>query len=232
MASPQVGEDTPLTHQQQQSQIQWNRKDVCAKWSIISGLALFVGLVVSVLVRIPLSIFTYHPIFMTTFVVLVTEGVSLLQPTATVAEKKRGLKCHAIIQTLCYLSAISGFSLIIYNKIISGKHHFESFHGQMGLFVFIYLFIQAVFGLSMAFLPKLIFGSVEKAKSLWKYHRMFGYILLLLVWFTAQLGVRADYMYNNLYNPHLIWLHWVSLVLVFGGLFARIRFKKWGFIIQ
>lgn len=106
------------------------------------------------------------------------------------------------------------------------------FHGKMGLFVFIYLFVQLVFGVSMALLPKQIFGSVDKAKSTWKYHRVFGYILLLLVWITAQLGVRADYMYNNLYSPHLIWLHWVSLALVFGGLYSRIRFNKWGIIRQ
>lgn len=84
----------------------------------------------------------------------------------------------------------------------------------------------------MAFLPRQIFGSVDKAKSTWKYHRVFGYILLVLVWTTAQLGVRADYMYNNLYSPHLIWLHWVSLILVFSGLYGRIRFKKWGIIRQ
>lgn len=121
-----VDEETPLIeHQQSQSQL--NKKDAYAKWSIISGLTLFVGLVVSVLVRIPFNIFTYHPLFMTGFIVFVTEGVSLLQPTATDIEKKRGLGYHAIIQTISYLSAISGFSFIFYNKVISGKHHFESY---------------------------------------------------------------------------------------------------------
>ncbi|KAK4513707.1 uncharacterized protein ATC70_005712 [Mucor velutinosus] len=233
MTAPLVDEETPLVQQrQQQPQPQMNKQDVYAKWSIIAGLALFVSLVISVLVRIPFNVFTYHPLFMTTFIVLVTEGISLLQPTSTEIEKKRGLRHHAIIQTTSYLSAICGFSFIFYNKVISGKHHFESFHGKMGLFVFIYLFVQLVFGVSMALLPKQIFGSVDKAKSTWKYHRVFGYILLLLVWITAQFGVRADYMYNNLYSPHLIWLHWVSLALVFGGLYSRIRFDKWGIIRQ
>lgn len=74
-----------------------------------------------------------------------------------------------------------------------------------------------------------IYGSVARAKGLWKYHRVFGYVLLVLVWLTAQLGVRADYMYNNLYSPKLIWLHWVSVFLIFGGIYTRIRFSKWGF---
>jgi len=128
MTTPSVDEETPLIQQQHhQSQLQMNRKDVYAKWSIAAGLALFVSLVVSVLVRIPFNVFTYHPLFMTTFIVLVTEGISLLQPTSTEIEKKRGLRYHAIIQTTSYLSAISGFSFIFYNKVISGKHHFESY---------------------------------------------------------------------------------------------------------
>lgn len=104
-------------------------------------------------------------------------------------------------------------------------------HGKLGLFVFIYLFVQLAFGVSMAFLPR-AFGSVDKAKSVWKYHRIFGYVLLVFVWITAQLGVRADYIYNNLWSKHLIWLHWVALVLVFGGIIYRIRFTKWLGIIN
>ncbi|KAI7891278.1 eukaryotic cytochrome b561-domain-containing protein [Mucor mucedo] len=204
------------------------RNDRLSKWSIISGLALFVSLVGSVLVRLPFNLFTYHPLFMTLFIVLVTEGVALLQPTSTVTEKKVGLKYHAAIQTISYTSVITGFSFIFYNKMVSGKPHFESVHGKLGLFVFIYLLIQLVFGITVAFVPR-IYGSVARAKGLWKHHRVFGYVLLVLVWLTAQLGVRADYMYNNLYSPKLIWLHWVSVFLIFGGIYSRIRFNKWGF---
>lgn len=103
-----------------------------------------------------------------------------------------------------------------------------SVHGKLGLFVFIYLFVQVVFGATIGLIPITIYGSLDKAKKLWKYHRILGYILLLLLWITTQLGVRADYMYNNLYNPYLIHLHWLSLALVFVGLFYRIRVSKLG----
>lgn len=106
---------------------------------------------------------------------------------------------------------------------------FIRFHGKLGLFVFIYLFVQMVFGIIIAFCPAQAFGTVEKGKNLWKYHRRTGYVLILLVWVEAQFGVRADYMYNNLYSPHLLWFHWVALFLVFFGLYRRIRFHKWGF---
>lgn len=101
-------------------------KDRLSKWSIISGLVLFVSLVASVLVKIPFNVFTFHPLFMTLFIVLVTEGVSFLQPTNTAEEKKKGLKYHAIVQTTSYLSVLTGFSFIFYNKVISGKPHFDS----------------------------------------------------------------------------------------------------------
>ncbi|KAI8047390.1 eukaryotic cytochrome b561-domain-containing protein [Gilbertella persicaria] len=218
-------ETTPLINRFSSSQ---EKKDAYSKWSITTGLILFVSLILSVLVRIPFNIFTFHPVFMTIFIVLATEGITLLQPTSTAEEKKSGLKYHAIIQSASYLSAITGFSFIFYNKVISGKHHFESFHGKLGLFVFIFLAIQLIFGIAMAFLPRHAFGSVERGKSLWKYHRVSGYILLVLVWLTSQLGVRADYMYNNLYSVHLLWLHWVAVFLVFAGIANRIRLKKWG----
>ncbi|KAI8368337.1 eukaryotic cytochrome b561-domain-containing protein [Choanephora cucurbitarum] len=204
------------------------KQDTYGKWSIMAGVGLFVALVLSVLVRLPVNIFTGHPIFMVLLIIFVTEGIALLQPTSTPLEKKEGLRKHAIVQSATYLSAIGGFSFIFYNKVVAGKYHFESFHGKLGLFVFIFLAVQLVFGITMAYFPEQVFGSVSNGKNLWKYHRISGYILLSLVWLTAQLGVRADYMYNNLYSVQLIWLHWVAVALVAFGVISRIRFTKWG----
>lgn len=95
--------------------------------------------------------------------------------------------------------------------------------------MFSLLWVQIAFGVTIAYTPTLVFGSVANAKRLWKYHRRFGYVLLGLVWLTAQLGVRADYTYNNLWSEHLIWLHWVGVSLVAGGLVARTRVSKMGF---
>lgn len=122
-----VDETTPiLGGPEQQQKLITIKNDKVSFWSIQLGLLLFVALVASVLIRLPFNLFTYHPLFMVPFIILVTEGIVLLQPTSTVEEKKKGLKYHAIIQTLSYLSVISGFSFIFYNKVVSGKHHFES----------------------------------------------------------------------------------------------------------
>ncbi|RCH82075.1 hypothetical protein CU098_005425, partial [Rhizopus stolonifer] len=166
----------------------YSKKDNYANLSILLGLALFVVLIGSVVARIPFSVFTFHPVFMTLFIILVTEGIASLQPTTTTTEKKVGLKYHAWIQSGSYLSAIIGVSFIFYNKVISNKPHFETVHGKLGLFVFIYLFVQVVFGATIGLIPITIYGSLDKAKKLWKYHRILGYILLLLLWITTQLG--------------------------------------------
>lgn len=104
----------------------YSKKDNYANLSILLGLALFVVLIGSVVARIPFSVFTFHPVFMTLFIILVTEGIASLQPTTTTTEKKVGLKYHAWIQSGSYLSAIIGVSFIFYNKVISNKPHFET----------------------------------------------------------------------------------------------------------
>ncbi|KAI9250454.1 eukaryotic cytochrome b561-domain-containing protein, partial [Phascolomyces articulosus] len=158
-------------------------------------------------------------------------GISLLQPTSTPKEKEKGLKLHAFLLGSSYLFAIAGFFAIVYNKAISHKEHFTSYHGKFGLAVFCYLFFQLLFGLTIAYIPQL-YGNITKAKQLWKYHRMTGYILIILIWFTAQLGIRADYIYNNLWSPKLMIAHWIALVLVVVGITGRLRFSKWGILLS
>ncbi|KAI8994995.1 eukaryotic cytochrome b561-domain-containing protein [Pilobolus umbonatus] len=219
-------ENTPLVASSSPMNAHISRKDTVSKYCIATGIILFVSLVGSVLVRLPFNMFTLHPLLMSLFIVFITEGIVLLQPTRTPQEKKKGLKLHAMIQTVAYIASIFGFIYIFRNKVLSNKAHFESAHGKMGLFVFISLFIQLLFGITIGYVPQL-FGSVTKAKKLWKYHRIMGYVLITLIWTTAQLGVRAEYMYNNLYSPHLIWLHWVAVILIFGGIISRTRVNKW-----
>lgn len=70
-SSPQ--ENTALLpHTNEEKKI--SSKDRIAGWSVTAGVLIFAGLVASVLVRIPLSVFSYHPLFMTIFTVAATEG--------------------------------------------------------------------------------------------------------------------------------------------------------------
>lgn len=79
----------------------------------------------------------------------------------------------------------------------------------------------------MAYVPS-VFGGTSQAKALWKYHRVSGYLLLIMVWITAQLGAHADFMVDNFPVPSFLWLYWVSLALVAIGVVKRTDVGKWG----
>ncbi|KAI9279014.1 eukaryotic cytochrome b561-domain-containing protein [Umbelopsis sp. AD052] len=192
-----------------------------------AGIVLFAVLVWSVLLTTPWSLFSYHPAGMSILVVAATEGIYLLQPTYTPQEKKEGLKYHAILQILGYTSGVIGATAIFYNKAIHDKPHITSAHASFGVLTLSYLLVQLLFGVFMAYIPS-VFGGTSQAKALWKYHRVSGYLLLILVWITAQLGAHADFMVDNFPVPNFLWLYWVSLALVAIGIFKRTDVSKWG----
>ena len=80
----------------------------------------------------------------------------------------------------------------------------------------------------MAYFSNVFFGSVDRGKSLWKFHRMTGYFFLVLVWVTAELGVRTPLMLSFMPTPNIVAGHWVALVLVVIGMAGRVRLYKWG----
>ncbi|SAL99209.1 hypothetical protein [Absidia glauca] len=202
------------------------QQDVKGLWLVRTALLLLAVEVLSVLARIPLSVFSLHPFFMTLFIILLTEGVTTLQPTRTKVEKRLGLHRHAIIQLFAFLSAVTGFSAIFYNKVLANKDHFTSGHGKLGLSVIAYLIFQASFGIVCAFVP----GLSPAIKNLWKYHRVTGYLLLSLVWITAVFGLQADYIVANnwLIPPSFLLSNWLLLAVVFVviSVSLRIRFYK------
>lgn len=102
-----------------------------------------------------------------------------------------------------------------------------SVHAYFGIFTFSFLFVQLLFGIVIAYAPVVV-GGTPHAKSLWKYHRISGYVLLVLIWATAQLGAHADFMVDNFPKPKLLWLYWVSLALVAIGIAQRTDVSKWG----
>lgn len=99
-------------------------------------------------------------------------------------------------------------------------------HGKLGLSVITYLVFQAVFGIVCAFVP----GISPGIKSLWKYHRVTGYVLLSLVWITAVFGLQADYIVANnwLIPTSYLTSNWLLLVVAFVviSVSLRIRFYK------
>ncbi|CAO3609097.1 unnamed protein product [Cunninghamella blakesleeana] len=221
-----INEQTPLVNNYNNDPTLGSitKKDKNGLLLIRFGQISFALFILSVLVRIPLSVFSFHPFFMTIFILILTEGIATLQTTKTLQEKREGLKKHALIQLLAYISSGIGFSAIFYNKIISGKPHFTSFHGQLGIFTFGYLLFQLIFGLLIAFIPSISFH----AKKYWKYHRFTGYFLFLIVSTVALAGVQADYVLANapIHSTFFILISVIIFTSILSGIFLRIRVYK------
>lgn len=69
------------------------------------------------------------------------------------------------------IALIAGLVVIELNKASHPETRFQSTHGKVALVAYILIFIQWLVGLAQFFLPNLIFGSVDRAKSFYKYHR-------------------------------------------------------------
>jgi hypothetical protein len=91
-----------------------------------------------------------------------------------------------------------------------------------------YLVIQLIFGSASVNAPGL-FGGVSKAKALWKYHRLSGYVALMLAWATAEYGIQSDYIVNEVLPSWGIAVAAISGALVILGVGGRIRPEKLGF---
>ena len=68
-----------------------------------------------------------------------------------------------------------------------------------------------------------VFGSVEKGKSIWKYHRASGYIVWTLILINCVLGTQSTWFTGVWDNT---WI-WVTLAIIaFLGMASRIRLSK------
>lgn len=106
--------------------------------------------------------------------------------------------------------------------------HFHSVHGYMGVLTSVVLLVQYIFGFLMWGVPG-VFGGVDNAKALWKYHRISGYLLFLLILATVISAVWTDFNVNVL-NIRL-WAVLVSIVLIVLGVYPRLHPRKLGFNI-
>ncbi|GAA5870571.1 hypothetical protein JCM16303_001522 [Sporobolomyces ruberrimus] len=145
----------------------------------------------------PAGLFTYHPVLQSLAVLIFIEGIILLQPKPSNSTVKRtGQKLHQAFQGVATLLIIAGSAVIIYKKASGGAPHFTTWHAKIGLVTFCFILLQAIFGAVAAFAPSLV-GGQSRARSLYKYHRMSGYIGLALLFTTPILALWSDWVVNN-----------------------------------
>ena len=83
----------------------------------------------------------------------------------------------------------------------------------------------AYVGFTMFGVPKL-YGGEAKAKAMWKYHRMSGYVLLPLLMATTISATKTDYNQNVLGLK--LWAMILIMVLMIVGIYPRIKKQKLG----
>lgn len=106
--------------------------------------------------------------------------------------------------------------------------HFHSVHGYLGVLTSVILLVQYVFGFLMWGVPG-VFGGIDNAKALWKYHRISGYLLFLLILATVISAVWTDFNVNVL--KIRLWAVIVSIALIVIGVYPRLHPRKLGFNI-
>ncbi|GAA5850824.1 hypothetical protein JCM9279_003937 [Rhodotorula babjevae] len=194
-----------------------------------AGLALAGVTIAEVLWTHPAGLFSYHPSLQTLAVLGFIEGILLLQPQpSTAAHKKKGLQVHQVFQYTSAVAIAAGAAFIVYNKAIHGAKHIQTWHATFGLITLALISTQITFGALVVYSPlqKLLGGQV-KAKQLWKYHRISGYLTLFGLILTPFLALWSDWLVNNSSVVERI-LIGTGLVLAGLGALARVQTSKLG----
>ncbi|OLN95309.1 Cytochrome b561 [Colletotrichum chlorophyti] len=172
-------------------------------------------------------LFSGHPLLQSLAIFTLTQSILFLQPTHTPDQKRVGQRVHAILNLIAFLLLVGGVTIIEYNKFLQGPgSHFHSVHGYLGVTVSIILLLQYLVGFTMWATPKL-YGGEDRAKSVWKYHRWSGYVVLVLLLLTVATATDTPYNYNVLKLK--LWAVVVTALLILIGIIPRVQKQKLGF---
>ncbi|TCD65418.1 hypothetical protein EIP91_002717 [Steccherinum ochraceum] len=165
--------------------------DAAAQVAAIASVGVFVAAVWIMALSSPSSfgLFTWHPLCQSLSLALFTYGVLTLQSTSRPKTKTAGLVRHQLAMIALGIPvAVIGTSIVVYNKSRHNKEHFTTWHGTFGITVMCLSILQVLLGGGSVWFDGRAFGGNPRAKLVWKYHRLSGYIIYPLYLFTAYLG--------------------------------------------
>ncbi|MCJ1310679.1 hypothetical protein MMC25_004345 [Agyrium rufum] len=189
-----------------------------------AGIWVLTAIVWAAVFNADVILFSAHPLLNSAGILLITQAILVLQPTHTPKQKAQGTNIHATLNGLGLASLIAGLVIIEYNKIDHGGTHFESPHAIFGLTTYILFVIQAIVGITQYYFPA-VYGGIDNAKAIWKYHRASGYLILVMSLATI---CAATYTGFNAKLGIQLWSVVVASVLVLIGVGARIKKQKFG----
>lgn len=117
--------------------------------------------------------------------------------------------------------------------ILTNKHkqnnphpHFHSVHAYLGVTTVALLTGQYTIGVLMWAVPA-AFGGEERAKKVWKYHRMGGYVILAMLLATVIAATKTPY--NKGVLDIKTWSVAIAAALIVVGVYPRVSVTKFGF---
>ena len=168
------------------------------------------------------------PILNTFGFVALAQSLLVTQPTPVSAtHKTMSGQIHGILNSISVILFLGGFSLIYYNKHINNASHITTWHALFGVITYGLLVGALLGGIAQFWVPVQIFGSVNKGKAFYKYHRMAGYLVLVMTSLTTLLSLKSNYNVNVLHIS--FWSVLPAIGLIIGGLFTGIKLAKLGF---
>jgi hypothetical protein len=120
---------------------------------------------------------------------------------------------------------MGGLAVIVYNKELHHGAHFQSLHARLGLTVYILFAVQALIGAAAFYTPAL-FGGVQKAKATYKYHRISGYLVVVLSLAAVASATQTPFNQNALHIR--LWAVIVTSLILLVGVLPRIKKQKLG----
>lgn len=171
--------------------------------------------------------FVGHPILNSLGLVFLAQALLITQPAPLSGEHKTvGGQVHGVLNTTSVILFLGGFSFIFYNKHIHKASHITTWHAVFGITTYTTLALVLVVGVAQFWAPITVFGSIDRAKSVYKYHRIAGYFTLGLISCTILLALDSDYNNNVLHIPY--WSVVPAVAAIFGGLISGLRLEKLG----
>lgn len=186
-------------------------------WVAEVGIIIWFIVLWRVVLTHPAGLFTFHPLLQSFAILAFYQGILVLQPTKTPSQKRSGLTVHEFFQIGGTIAIATGTVVMIINKSLHNAPHFTSWHGLLGVITASVLVIQALFGglIGFEWSRRLILGE-SRARSLWRYHRASGYLIILLITLTFLTATKSDWLVMVSSEFELRILTITSIVSVFG----------------
>ncbi|XP_059144618.1 transmembrane reductase CYB561D2-like [Physella acuta] len=195
----------------------WSRNKDQSEFCVVSCLTKMVAHVSAMLFPIIIiysatpgsSLFSWHPTLMSIgCTLLMVEGIVIFSKSSSLfPQKNRSWKAsfHYLLMASGVSCVVAGLVVIYINKEQSGKSHFKTWHGLLGIITVGYTCAQSAGG-ALAKYYKYV-GDIIKIKltDLKLYHATSGLLAYLLVTTTMILALQTNWAASNIH-----WLLWYA----------------------